>query len=87
MVELQGFPTHARSDGLGSIAGLRTLSTSIDEACKLALADLEQGSGKRAPGQVDACRRLAVQLDPALLDQAPRLGGRGDAEPVDEQRR
>ena len=39
MVELQGFPTRARSDGLGSIAGLGTVSTSIDEACELALAD------------------------------------------------
>ena len=48
MVELQGFPTRARSDGLGSIAGLRSLSTSIDEAGELALPHLEQGAGKGA---------------------------------------
>ena len=73
MVELQGFPTRARSDGLGSIAGLRTLSTSIDEARELALPHLQQGARERLTRQVDICRRFAVQLDPALLDQAARL--------------
>ena len=73
MVELQCFPTRVRSDGLGSIAGVRTLSTSIGQARELALPDLEQRARQGLTRQVDARRRLAVQLDPALLDQAARL--------------
>ena len=49
MVELQGFPARVRSDGLGSIAGSRTLSTSIGQAREPALPDLKQGAGQGAP--------------------------------------
>ena len=66
MVELQGFPTRARSDGLGSIAGSRTLSTSIGQAREPALPDLKQGAGKGAARQVDPGRGLVLSRRPKL---------------------
>src|SRR2546421_4446061 len=52
-----------------------------------ALSGLAEGPLEPGPWEVDLVHRLAVHLDPALGDQAPRLACRPHAEVLDEKGR
>src|SRR3954468_10070570 len=56
------------------------------EAHETAFPRLEGSALQALPRNVEFRDRGAVELDAALLDQAPRLAGRSHAEALDEQR-
>src|SRR5438132_6181468 len=85
VVELQGRSYAACRDSRRMIAAVRVVSSG-SKTCETPLSRLEESALEPGAREVDLGHRLAVQLDPALGQQAPRLAGRGDAEALDEER-
>ena len=74
----------ALSGSRGMVASLSPES-STGKPHESTLPGLDEGTHEGTPLNVDLRRGLAVDLDPALGDQAPGLARRTDTEMVDQQ--
>src|SRR5207253_3787197 len=85
-VEVQGLSYTALSGSRGMIAAIRPRS-SAGKPHESTLPGLDEGPLELGPRHVDLAEGLAVDLDPTLADQAPRLARRAQPEVLDEQGR
>src|SRR2546429_9668811 len=76
----------ALSGSRGMVASLSPQS-SARKLHESTLPGLDEGTREGTPLNVDLRRGLAVDLDPALGDQAPGLARRADAEVLDQEGR
>src|SRR5437867_13236060 len=73
--------------GSRSMIATRSPPSSSGKPHESPLSGLDEGPFEPGPRDVDLGRRPAVDLDPALGDQAPRLARRAHSEVLDQESR